>query len=325
MFKAIRETLDYGSATFGAYPLKQFSMAEIPQYRGAATAYPGLIFSAERINFLSNHHLTGKIDQAYAITSHEVAHQWWANMLHPASVPGRPTLTESLAKYTENIRIEKTFGKMYLRKYMTLDNRLYFTAHNPEEKEESLSETNSESFVYYQKGGLIMYAIKEALGEESFNKVLKQLVENHRNPNRKATMEDFYKLLLVHAPESQKNFIRQSLMEVTTYSMAVKVLRCVALANGQYKIDLRLTAKLHVQGSAASRLSPDMDVDIAAFDVMPLEWADDTRPLFIQKYRLKQPVNEVSIIMNKKPKIIAIDPYQYLLDENKDDNVAEIK
>ena len=98
MMKAIKDALTYCTANFSAYPLKQFVLAEIPHYRGAATAYPGVVFSAERLNFLSNYSDSNAVNQAYAITAHEVAHQWWANQLNPAHVAGRAMLTESLAK-----------------------------------------------------------------------------------------------------------------------------------------------------------------------------------------------------------------------------------
>jgi ABC-2 type transport system permease protein len=61
MMKAIKETIDYGNENFSTYPLEQFALAEIPHYRGAATAYPGVVFSAERLNFLSNYSEPNKI------------------------------------------------------------------------------------------------------------------------------------------------------------------------------------------------------------------------------------------------------------------------
>ncbi|RZL61691.1 MAG: hypothetical protein EOO93_12540, partial [Pedobacter sp.] len=88
MFNAMKDALDYGNANFGTYPLKHFTLAEIPHYKGAATAYPGVVFNAERINYLTDYSNPNLVNQSYAITAHEVAHQWWANMLASADTMG---------------------------------------------------------------------------------------------------------------------------------------------------------------------------------------------------------------------------------------------
>jgi ABC-2 type transport system permease protein len=84
-------------------------------------------------------------------------------------------LTESLAKYTEAVLIEKHFGKMYLSNYLQLDNQLYFSNRYANEIEEPLTKAVNQGYVYYQKGGLTMYGIKEAIGEKEFNAFIKKI------------------------------------------------------------------------------------------------------------------------------------------------------
>ncbi|MES2653282.1 MAG: M1 family aminopeptidase [Bacteroidota bacterium] len=324
MAKAIKDAIDYGSENFGAYPLKQFVLAEVPQYKGAATAYPGVVFSAERLNFLSNYSKINKVNQAYAITAHEVAHQWWANKLDPAHVAGRAMLTESLAKYTEAALIEKTFGKMYLSNYLRLDNHIYFANRNPNEKEQPMAKAIDQGYVYYQKGGVNMYAVKEALGEKVFNGVLRKLITKHESPNQKATTNDFNQLLNEVVPNDQKKFVDDSFNKVVDYNMSTTVLSAKPAADGRFKIELQVNVGLNKQGSN-QLLAPDMDVDIAVFDQVKPEWDASTKPLFIKKYRIKSLQTKLTIFTNKKPKTVAIDPYAYLLDSNLEDNVQEIK
>lgn len=315
MMRAIKDALDYGTENFGAYPLKQFVLAEIPHYRGAATAYPGLVFSAERLNFLSNYSKDNKINQSYAITAHEVAHQWWANKLNPAHVAGRVMLTESFAKYTEAVLIEKTFGKLYLSNYLKLDNRIYFSNRNPNEKEQCMTKAIDQGYVYYQKGGVNMYAVKEAIGEKAFNSVLRKLIIEHENPHQRATPNDFIKLLNEVVPTEQKKFVDDSFNQVVDYEMSVGLLSCKPIANGKFKIDLRVKVGVHKEG-VDKVLIPDMDVDIALFD--------QTKIFSIEKYRINRLETKLTIISSKKPEKVAIDPYGYLLDANLEDNVQQI-
>jgi ABC-2 type transport system permease protein len=324
MFRAIKDALDYGSDNFSPYPLKQFALAEIPQYKGAATAYMGVVFNAERINYLTDFSDENKVNQSYAITVHEVAHQWWANKLAPVDGPGAPMLTESLAKYTEAMLLEKNFGKMYLSNYLKDDNNIYFLNQDPNEKELPLAQTYQQTHVHYQKGGLALYATKEILGERVVNQTLRNLIIQHASPNPKAKPEDLIAELYQLAPANQKKFIDDSFRQVVTYQLKVKVLACKAIENGKYKVDLQIGAAEHKQG-VDKLLNPDMDIDLVFFDHVDLDWNKNTKPIYFKKIRFDQQETKLSVVLDKKPKAVAIDPYGYLLDGNLADNIQAIK
>ena len=322
MFKGMKDALDYGNAHFAKYPLKQLSLAEVPQYKGAATAYPGVIFSAENINFLGNFSQKGTIDHSYAIAVHETAHQWWANKLAPFGGPGYAMLTESLAKYNENVVLEETFGRMYLRKYLDYDNHLYFLNRNNTEKELPLAKTLDQVYVNYQKGGLNMYAVKELMGEKKFNTVLNQLIVDHAYPNPKASATDLVNALLKEALPVQRKFIDDCFNQVVTYDLGIKVLNCQQLKNGKYQLDISVDA---ARLSDGPKQLPDLEVEIGFFDQPEQNWGLETKPLYLQKYHINQQLTKFTIIVDRKPKTVAIDPYNYLLDADKSDHVVEVK
>ncbi|WP_169306886.1 ABC transporter permease/M1 family aminopeptidase [Pedobacter polaris] len=324
MFKAIKDALDYGNTNFSAYPLKQFTLAEIPHYKGAATAYPGVVFNAERINYLTDFRDEHKVNQSYAITTHEIAHQWWANSLAPADAMGYAMLTESLAKYTEAMLLEKNFGKMYLSDYLKDDNNLYFAYRNPNEKELPLAKTYGQNHVHYQKGGLVMYGVKEALGEEVVNGALSKLIATHANPHQRAVTQDLIGTILNLAPEKDKKFIDESFNEVVDYDLKLKVLACKRLVNGKFSIDLQINGGKHKQGDK-TLLTPDMDIDIAFFSKAQLELNRYAKPTYFQKHRINKLQTKLNIVVDQKPKTIALDPYAYLLDANLKDNMQELK
>lgn len=324
MFKAIKDALDYGNANFSTYPLKQFTLAEIPHYKGAATAYPGVVFNAERINYLTDYSNQNLVNQSYAITAHEVAHQWWANILAPADVMGYAMLTESLAKYTEAMLLEKKYGKMHLRNYLRDDNNLYFVYRDPNEKEFSLAQTYGQNNVHYQKGGLVMYATKEVLSEDVVNGILKDLITKHRNPNQRAVTKDLIDELIKAAPENQKSFIEESFNQVVDYQIGLKVLGCKQLANGKFSIDLQVKVAKQKLG-VDQLLTPNMDIDLAFFTQPQLDLDRNSKPIYFKKYRFNQLLTNLTIVVDQKPKTIALDPYGYLLDANLKDNMDEVK
>lgn len=324
MLKAVKDALDYGNANFSPYPLKQFTLAEIPHYKGAATAYPGVVFNAERINYLTDYGNQNLVNQSYAITAHEVAHQWWANILAPADVMGYAMLTESLAKYTEAVLLEKKYGKMHLSNYLRDDNNLYFVYRNSNEKEFPLAQTYGQNHVHYQKGGLVMYAVKEVLGEQPMNKILKDLIAKHRNPNHNAVTKDLIDELIKAAPANQKNFIDESFNQVMDYQIELNVLQCKKLPNGKFSVDLQVNVAKNKDG-ATELLAPDMYIDLAFFSQNQLNFNKNTKPFYFKKHHFNQLKTKLTFVVDQKPKTIAVDPYSYLLDANLKNNWVELK
>jgi len=322
IFKGIKDALDYGNANFATYPLKQLTLAEIPQYKGAATAYPGIIFSAENINFLGNFSQRETINHSYAIAAHETAHQWWANKLAPFDGPGYAMLTESLAKYTENVLMVNAFGKMYLQQYLDYDNRLYFLNRNNTEKELPLAKTQDQAYVNYQKGGINIYAVKELMGEQKFNAVLKQLIIDHAYPKPKASAGDLVNALMQVTLPAQRKFIDDCFNQVVTYDLGVKVQQCTLLKNGKYQLDLLLNA---ARLSDGPEQLPDLEVEVGCFDQSAQDWTTATKPFYLQKYHLNQKTTRLTFIVDHKPKTVAIDPYRYILDADKSDHTVEVR
>lgn len=325
MLAGMKDALDYGAENFSPYQYKQLSLAEIPQYRGAATAYPGVIFQAERISFLSDYSDTNRINQSYAIAAHETAHQWWAVALEPAPVAGRKVLTESLAKYTENVVIRKHFGKMYLRNYFRDDNRFYSVYRSMTDDEKAMDSAIGQPFVYYQKGGLVMYAIQETLGEQQFNAVLQQMIYRHGNGKVKATVTDLQNALIRVSSPGQASFINDQFSKIINWQLSCNNATVKALANGTFEVTVEINAK-KLEGAfhAAKETAINDSIEIAVFKDLPVHWSRKTKPVYIAKHLINAAKTKLRVIVDTKPVTIAADPYGYLPDDNPDDNTVSI-
>jgi ABC-2 type transport system permease protein len=324
VMNALADALIYGHHHFSPYTASQLTLAEIPHYKGAATAYPGVIFSAEAITFLADYTNPTHINQSYVLYTHEVAHQWWANQLVPNRGPGYAMLTESLAKYTEYMLLEKRFGKMHLRQFLKQEHDLYFLDHQSENNELPLVKTFDQNYVHYQKGGLIFYAVKEMIGEQALNKVLKEFIQRHRVSMIAARPEDLVADLLKVVPDEQKSTIKDFFTQVVTYTLAVKVVGVKKIANEQYQVDLRINADKNIR-QKTTKEPLYLTIDLAFFDQIERDWNKDLKPFYLRKQVLKDGTNELSVILKQKPKVVSIDPYAYLLDTNLEDNMEVIK
>jgi hypothetical protein len=282
------------------------------------------LFSAERINFMTDYSDSTMFNNTYSITAHEVAHQWWANKLAPLSVPGRPFLTESLAKYTEHMVTEKRFGKLYLGKYLQTDNGLYFGMRNGGGTPElPLYQTTDQDFVYYQKGGLALYAVKEELGEEQMSRALQRLINAHAFPNKKAAASDLINELYATATPVQVNYIDDFLKKVIVYDNKLQVISCEPLPNGRFEIKLQVNIIKKDQNGQI--ITPSDAVTLAVFNEPADAWNNQTQPAYLQRHHFSKAVTQLTIVVDKKPAAVAIDPYGYLLDEDLADNVQQVK
>jgi len=326
MLMAMKDAIGYGNSHFSPYPFTYITLAEIPEYPGSATAYPGVVFCKEKYNFMSDFSDSNRFNTTYATVAHEVAHQWWANRLAPRDAPGRAFLTESLAKYTEAIVTEKRFGKMYLRSYLQKDNALYFAMRAmPGQPELPLLQTSGQPFVYYQKGGLALYALKELMGEEYMNAALRQLLAKHSSPGSKAMASDLYDELSQHANSSQAKQLEDQLKKVIVYDNKLKVLHCESLPDGRFCLQLHvMISKTDQTHGAIKTMVPDDEITIGVFDTEQDNWTRFTQPVYLQKYHFAKNDTMLTIIVDKKPLAVAIDPYNYLLDENLANNIQKV-
>ena len=326
MMQAMKDAIDYGNAHFSAYPLKHLTLAEIPHYPGAATAYPGVLFSTEKINFLSDLRDSSRFNNIYAVTAHEVAHQWWANALAPLEAPGRAVLTESLAKYTEFMVTEKRYGRQYLSSLLKTDNNLYFALRNLEGEQEQPLIHTSQAFGYYQKGGLTLYAIKEMLGEDAMTQALQRLLGKYGFPHAKATTTDLLHELYLFASPIQAKTIDDLFRKVIVYDNSLQVVRCDSLPGGRFRLQLQVNmAKVDQSSGKPVSLTPDDVITIALFDKPAGQWDPHTRPVYLQQHHLSKAVSILSFEVDRKPAFAVIDPYGYLLDADQEDNMQELK
>lgn len=324
--QAMADALDYGNKHWGPYPFRQLTLVAIPHYPGAATAYPGLLFSAERINFMSNLHDTSRFNSVYAVTAHEVAHQWWANVLSPLEGPGRAVLTESLATYGEYMTVEKRFGAPYLRRLLQADNNLYFVLRGMDHEQELPLYRSDKPYVYYQKGGLVLYGIRDMLGEDRVNEALRKLIGQYGNTATKGRPDDLLRLLNMGATPQQAAQTTAWFTGIVTYNNKINTVRCDSLPGGRFRLVVNIDHQSSLQGYEANRPKPLSHlVSIGVYATPPEQWHSATRPLHQQHYLLTGNQQTITIEIAVRPAVVIIDPMQYLLDADLSDNIHMIK
>ena len=173
-----QQALAIYSDRFGEYPFTDMRVAPAPiAYRGME--YPQAIFLGVEL-------YTRFRENLEVLTVHEMAHQWWYNIVHNDPVQ-EPWLDEALAEfsvmiYMENMRGADDAGALVARRWQTPLNSLQAKGEDTAVNQavpDFLNGTQYETVVY-GKGALFYDRLRESLGTRRFDRFLQNYVQQHR-------------------------------------------------------------------------------------------------------------------------------------------------
>ncbi len=330
LIDAAQRSLAYCVANFGPYQFRQLRMVEVPAYEQvAATSGPSMIAINEWPVFLLRiDDAPGSLDMPSWLTTHEVSHQWWAHQVIGADVQGRLMLTESVAEYTSLMVMEHTYGRASVHRFLRYELDRYLAGRsNEREREMPLAlAAGEQAYIYYHKGALAFYALRDYLGEDEINAVLRNFLSRHRFTGPPfPTSNDLIADLRAAAPARLQHVITDLFDTITLWNFQVEQATTKRRPDGRYDVQLRLAAS-KVRADALGRetaIPVDDEVDVGVFGVASEGDALAT-PLEMHKVHLTQPITTVTLTVDREPVLAGIDPYNKLIDRAPDDNVIPV-
>jgi ABC-type transport system involved in multi-copper enzyme maturation permease subunit len=328
MIESVKDSISYFSEAFSPYQYKQLRIVEFPAYRRFAQAFPNTVPYSEGIGFIADLTDEEDIDLAYYVTSHEVAHQWWGHQLVPAYTQGSTMITEALAQYSALLVMEKKYGKNQMRKFLKfeLDRYLQGRAGDPE-GELPLYKVEGQQYIHYRKGSVVMYALRDYLGEDVVNRALSRLLEERSfKSDPYATSLDLLRLMREEAPEHDQ-LITDLFERITLFDLKADNVNVAALSNGQYKVTLTVdTAKFEADSRGIeTEVTLNDRIDIGIFTENPADKGfGDENVIYLSKHAVNANTQTIEIIVNKMPTHVGIDPYNKLIDRNSNDNIRAV-
>jgi len=181
MLNSLQKSIDYYTSNFGKYYHKQCRIIEFPRYGSFAQAFPGTMPYSEGIGFIIDERNVTKddIDQVFYVVAHEMAHQYWAHQLCGANMQGSEMMSEGFAQYSALMVMEKEYGKDKMKKFLKYEMDGYLRGRSSEfEAERPLIKTESQQYIHYQKASVVMYYLKEMIGDKKVNEALKSLIDS---------------------------------------------------------------------------------------------------------------------------------------------------
>lgn len=329
MIETVKTSLDVYNKEFSPYQYRQVRVIEFPRYAAFAQSFSNTIPYSEDIGFIADLRDKESIDVVAFVTAHEMGHQWWAHQVAAADVQGSTVLSESLAEYSAYLVLEKMYGIHQLRKFLKLEMDRYLRKRSGELLEENpLMRVESQGYIRYEKGGIVMYSLKDRLGAKKFNGALKRFLEDYQYASEPyPTTLDLVRYIKAIANPEDMKFIDDVLAKITLFDLKTKKATAKKLANGNYQVELIIEAdKYYADGKGEETKDVVEDYfDIGIFSDDPDTAKGDKHVLKFDKEFIKTGKNILSFEVKELPKYAGVDPYIKMIDRNSDDNMVAVE
>ena len=326
MLTAFAHGLDYYQPAFGPYQFRQARIIEFPDYDKFAQAFAGTMPYSEGIGFIADLSDPEKIDYVTYVAAHELGHQWWAHQAVGADVQGATMLTETLPQYSALMVMEKLYGRDQIRRFLKFELDRYLKSRGGEAIEElPLDRVEDQPYIHYRKGSLVMYRLKDELGEARVNAALKRYVTRFKfkgapYPRSLDLIAEFRR----GARPAENALITDLFDRIALYDIKTKAATVTRRADGRWQTELTVEArKLYADGRGKEREAPMTETaEVGLFRAMPGRGAFAAKDvLLLQRVPIRSGTQTITLVSAAKPGFAGADPYNVRIDRNSDDNV----
>jgi len=327
MVSAVKHSLKYYTENFGPYYHKQCRIIEFPRYQSFAQAFPGTMPYSEGIGFITDLRDPKSIDMVTYVVAHEMGHQWWAHQVIGPDMQGSEMFSEGLAQYSALMVMEKLYGKQHINRFLKYELDGYLRGRSSEsEYENPLMHAEHQSYIHYQKAGIVYYYLKEMIGEQKLNEALRNVI--HKYAYKQPPFPTAYNImdeLKAVTPDSLQYLFTDMFETITLFNNRVEKVTVTPTANKQFKVQMTvLSEKIKSDSLGNETLVPINDyVDIGIFGRNKGVEGDLGTPIRYQRVKLTQRKTTLDFTVAEKPYQAGIDPYHYLIDKVISDNLKK--
>lgn len=324
MIESVKASLDYFTANFSPYQHRQVRIVEFPRYASFAQSFPNTIPYSESLGFIADLSGEDAIDYVFYVTAHEVAHQWWAHQVIGAEVQGSTMLSETLAQYSALMVMEKTYGRAKMKEFLEYELDRYLEGRSAElERELPLSLVENQPYIHYNKGSLVMYALREVMGEAVLNGVLAQYIADvgFQSPPFTTSLE-LVERIRAAMPERFAYLVEDLLETITLYDNRAIEAKATPLGGDRFAVELVVEShKQRADGAGA-----EQDVPLDDWLQLGVYGEDEAaEPLYLEWHHITGPRTEVRVEVSGRPARAGIDPQVLFIDRDPDDNVRKVE
>jgi ABC-2 type transport system permease protein len=323
MIDATRKSLDYFSANFSPYQHRQVRIIEFPRYARFAQSFANTIPFSESIGFIADLRDPDDIDYVFYVTAHEMAHQWWGHQVIGAGVQGQTLIMESLSQYSALMVMEKEYGREHMRRFLRYELDRYLRGRGGEVVEElPLMRVEDQDYIHYSKGSLVLYRLRDEIGEENLNRALASYIRDkaYQQPPYTTTLE-LLDYIRAQTPADKHTVIEELFAKIIFYDNRV-IATTVTPRNGKYDVTIEYEAAKRESDGLGRETELPLDdwIEVGVFVRGPDEEEHTEKPLYLERQHITQARGKITVTVDEPPYDVGFDPYNKLIDRMPDDN-----
>jgi aminopeptidase N len=328
MRRSIEKSFEYYTKNFGPYTHKQARIIEFPRVARFAQAFPGTMPYSESIGFIADLKKPDDIDHVFYVVAHEMGHQWWAHQVIGANMQGATILSETLAQYSALMVMEKEYGRDMMRKFLKYEMDGYLRARGRELlKEQPLLKVEaSQGYIHYNKGSVVMYYLREMIGEEAVNRALRKVLAQwaYKEPPY-PTSYVLVNALREETPPELRYLIGDLFEDITLFSNRALSAAAKKRPDGKYDVTIEVESRKFKADDKGNEKEVGVNdwIEVGAIAAPP-KGKKYGKVLHREKVHMTKSRGTYTFTVDEVPEKAGIDPLLLLVDRIPDDNLKNV-
>ena len=330
MLKAMKTSLGYYERNFGPYQFGYARIIEFPGYRTFAQAFAGTMPYSESIGFAADVRDPETIDYVSYVTAHELGHQYWAHQIVGADMQGSTILSETLAEYSALMVMKELYGEDKIRRFLKFGLDQYLAARKADVlPEQPLVRVENQQHIHYQKGSLVMYLLQQRLGEDAVNRALARMIARYKFKGAPYPRSlDLIAELRKEAKTPEHQALITDLFEkITIYDLKAKEAVTTQLPDRTWRTRITIeAAKFYADGKGKETPATLAEnIEVGVFTDRPGSGSfAKANVLSMKRYPVRGGRQVIEVISKARPTFAGIDPYNFYIDRDSDDNLVAV-
>ena len=243
-----------------------------------------------------------------------------------ADVQGSTLMSETLAQYSALMVMEKEYGRDKMNKFLDHELNRYLMGRATERHRElPLVRVENQPYIHYNKGSLVMYTLREYLGEEVLNAALASYIRKVGFQQPPYTIStDLVQELRAVTPERYAYLIEDLFETITIYDNRTTDVSVTERPDGKFDVTMQIQTRKYRADERGAETAVDLD-DWIPIGVLGEDEAGERVPLYEELHHLTGDSSEITVTVDRRPKRAGVDPRVLLIDRNPDDNIVRVR
>lgn len=225
--------------------------------------------------------------------------------------------------------MEREYGRDMMRKFLQYEMDRYLRSRGRELLEERplLTVEAQQGYIHYRKGSVVMYYLKEMLGEDKVNAALRSLVERFGYaPPPYPTSVDLVDALRAETPPELQYLLGDLFEQITLFANRTLEATYKEREDGKFEVVLEVECKKYQadQQGNESEVPVDDWMEIGAFAV-PDKGKKYGATLYRERVKITDANRSFRFVVHQRPDLAGIDPFALLIDRMPEDNLKKAK